>query len=48
MLIEWSNGDRDALDKLIPLVYAELRQIALGGFATRAPRPYPPTDSACT
>ena len=28
MLIEWSNGDRGALDKLIPLVYGELRQIA--------------------
>lgn len=30
MLIEWSNGDRGALDKLIPLVYGELRQIAAG------------------
>jgi RNA polymerase sigma factor (TIGR02999 family) len=30
MLIEWSNGERGALDKLIPLVYGELRQIAAG------------------
>ena len=28
MLIEWSNGEREALHKLIPLVYAEMRQIA--------------------
>jgi RNA polymerase sigma factor (TIGR02999 family) len=28
MLIRWSNGERDALDKLIPLVYGELRQLA--------------------
>jgi RNA polymerase sigma-70 factor (ECF subfamily) len=28
MLIAWSNGDRDALDRLIPVVYAELRRQA--------------------
>lgn len=28
MLIQWSNGEREALDKLIPMVYAELRKIA--------------------
>jgi DNA-directed RNA polymerase specialized sigma24 family protein len=28
MLIQWSSGESDALEKLIPLVYAELRQIA--------------------
>ncbi len=28
LLIAWSNGDREALDKLMPLVYDELRQMA--------------------
>ena len=28
ILLEWGNGDRAALDKLIPIVYAELRQQA--------------------
>jgi RNA polymerase sigma factor (TIGR02999 family) len=28
LLIEWSNGDRAALDKLMPLVHGELRQMA--------------------
>lgn len=28
MLIDWSNGDRDAPQRLMPLVYEELRQLA--------------------
>jgi RNA polymerase sigma-70 factor (ECF subfamily) len=28
LLIEWQQGDRDALDRLTPLVYDELRRIA--------------------
>ena len=28
LLEKWSNGNRDALDDLIPIVYAELRQLA--------------------
>lgn len=28
LLIEWSNGNKEALDKLIPLVYQELRRLA--------------------
>jgi RNA polymerase sigma-70 factor (ECF subfamily) len=28
LLVRWSNGDRDARDKLIPLVYDELRRRA--------------------
>jgi RNA polymerase sigma factor (TIGR02999 family) len=28
LLFDWSRGDKSALDKLTPLVYAELRQIA--------------------
>src|SRR6185295_9680061 len=27
-LIDWNNGDRAALDKLMPLVYSELRRLA--------------------
>jgi RNA polymerase sigma factor (TIGR02999 family) len=30
LLARWSNGDRDALDALTPIVYAELRRIAEG------------------
>jgi len=28
LLIAWSNGDQEALEKLVPLVYDELRRIA--------------------
>jgi RNA polymerase sigma factor (TIGR02999 family) len=28
MLLDWSNGDKEALDKLVPLVYDELRRLA--------------------
>ena len=28
LLVDWSNGDRGALDRLMPLVYDELRHIA--------------------
>jgi RNA polymerase sigma factor (TIGR02999 family) len=28
LLIEWSHGDKSALDRLMPLVYAELRNVA--------------------
>ena len=28
LLLDWSNGDKAALDKLMPLVYAELRRLA--------------------
>jgi RNA polymerase sigma factor (TIGR02999 family) len=28
LLVDWRGGDRDAFDRLIPLVYDELRQIA--------------------
>ncbi|MCM3874984.1 MAG: sigma-70 family RNA polymerase sigma factor [Thermoanaerobaculia bacterium] len=28
LLVEWSRGDRDALEELVPLVYSELRKIA--------------------
>jgi RNA polymerase sigma-70 factor, ECF subfamily len=28
MLIDWSNGDREALDRLMPMVYRELRRQA--------------------
>lgn len=28
LLIDWGNGDQEALDRLMPLVYSELRQMA--------------------
>jgi RNA polymerase sigma factor (TIGR02999 family) len=28
LLVDWSNGDKSALDKLTPLVYQELRRLA--------------------
>ena len=28
LLLDWSNGDRAALDKLVPLVHDELRRLA--------------------
>jgi RNA polymerase sigma factor (TIGR02999 family) len=30
LLADWTNGDRAALDRLTPLVYAELRRLAAG------------------
>ena len=29
LLVNWSNGDRAALDEMLPLVYVELRRIAV-------------------
>ena len=28
LLLDWSNGDREAYDKLVPLVYEELHRLA--------------------
>lgn len=28
LLLDWSNGDKEALDKLVPVVYQELRRLA--------------------
>lgn len=28
LLVDWSNGDKSALDKLMPLIYTELRRLA--------------------
>jgi RNA polymerase sigma-70 factor (ECF subfamily) len=28
LLVEWSNGDKSALDKLMPLIYEELKRLA--------------------
>lgn len=33
LLKDWRNGRRDALDRLLPLVYAELRRMARGQLA---------------
>lgn len=31
LLVRWNDGDKHALDELLPLVYAELRRVA-GGY----------------
>jgi RNA polymerase sigma factor (TIGR02999 family) len=37
LLLAWSNGDRDALEGLIPVVYGELRRIAVRYFRHERP-----------
>ena len=37
LLIDWSNGDQAAVDKLMPLVYGELRQMARRYMARQNP-----------
>jgi RNA polymerase sigma factor (TIGR02999 family) len=37
LLVAWSKGDRDALEDLIPVVYAELRRIAARYFRHERP-----------
>jgi RNA polymerase sigma factor (TIGR02999 family) len=37
LLLAWSGGDRSALDRLVPLVYRELRQIAARARRGEAP-----------
>jgi RNA polymerase sigma factor (TIGR02999 family) len=37
MLVEWQNGNQEALDRLIPLVYRELRAIAGRYLARESP-----------
>lgn len=37
LLVDWSNGDQAALDKLIPLVYDELRRMAHHYMARESP-----------
>jgi RNA polymerase sigma-70 factor (ECF subfamily) len=45
LLTEWSRGDRSALDRVIPLVYAELRKIAARQLRREpADHPVEPTD----
>lgn len=51
LLEEWSHGDQEALDKLMTLVYDELRQIARTHLAREAPddtlRPTAVVHEAC-
>ena len=37
MLLAWTNGDRDALEDLVPVVYGELRRIAARYFNHERP-----------
>jgi RNA polymerase sigma factor (TIGR02999 family) len=37
LLLAWNQGDREAVEQLIPVVYAELRRIAAGYFRHERP-----------
>ncbi|MBL8188135.1 MAG: sigma-70 family RNA polymerase sigma factor [Acidobacteria bacterium] len=37
LLLQWSGGDRTALDRLLPLVYSELRRLAQSYLRRRQP-----------
>ncbi len=37
LLLQWSDGDRTALDRLLPLVYSELRRLAQSYLRRRQP-----------
>lgn len=37
LLLQWSDGDRTALDRLLPLVYSELRRLAQSYLRRRRP-----------
>jgi RNA polymerase sigma factor (TIGR02999 family) len=37
LLIDWSNGDRSALDAMLPLVYSDLRRIAANRLRNERP-----------
>lgn len=38
LLHNWTNGDKNALDQLMPLVYAQLRKLAYGCLASERPQ----------
>jgi RNA polymerase sigma factor (TIGR02999 family) len=37
LLVSWSNGDKEALDEMLPLVYHELRRIAVNRLRQERP-----------
>jgi RNA polymerase sigma factor (TIGR02999 family) len=37
LLLEWSGGNRAALDELMPMIYAELRQLATRALSRERP-----------
>src|SRR5687768_6691359 len=39
LLRQWSDGDREALDRLVPLMYDELRRLAHGRLRREGARP---------
>ncbi len=40
LLVDWSNGDQAALEKLVPLVSGELRRVAGRYMRKEGPRPH--------
>jgi|SRR5215813_7125811 len=45
LLVDWSNGDQAALDKLLPLVSAELRRLARRYMGRESPGHTPQTSA---
>src|SRR5512143_2635047 len=39
LLTRWSGGDHSAADELMPVVYSELRRLALGHLRQKGPNP---------
>ena len=46
LLLSWGQGDAAALDRLVPLVYDELRRVARGHLRRERSRTRPPGDGA--
>jgi RNA polymerase sigma factor (TIGR02999 family) len=44
LLRQWNGGDRDAFDKLLPIIYGELHRIAGSYVARERGNTYSPTD----
>ena len=43
LLVDWNNGDKAALDQLMPLVYAELHRLAASYLSRERSGPYAAT-----
>ncbi len=46
LLQNGNAGDKDALDKLSPLIFDDVRDLARRAMTGEAPGPYPATDGA--
>ncbi len=46
LLVDWGKGDQAALEKLMPLVYSELRRLASNYLRRERAEPHAPTHRA--